>query len=140
MNKTKIFCSLLLQVMFYILFKILLNIKSFFYLILKMFYLRCILPEELEIDLTCSERFSSYCQETVICHRHYDNESDAPVKSLTDAKTVCSEYYGYDKKWSLKSIPIQTCTQGNSLLPTFNNTCFGNRFCFSFMQYSWIKF
>jgi hypothetical protein len=92
--------------------------------------LRCILTQELDIDLTCSERFSLNCEETVICHRHYDNDTNAPINNLKDAEKVCSLYNGYNKKWSLKNLPEPTklCNTGNSLLPLYKDVNFENGF------------
>jgi hypothetical protein len=61
-----------------------------------------------EPDLTCTEPFVSLCMDTIICHRHLLNGSDAPINKHSDAKKECSDFKGYGVTWKSKPI-ISTC-------------------------------
>jgi hypothetical protein len=60
-------------------------------------------------DLTCTEPFVSLCMDTVICHRHWLNGSDAPMYTHDEAKKECSAYKDYGVAWKSKSL-VSSCT------------------------------
>ena len=55
-------------------------------------------------DLNCTEPFVSLCMDTVICHRHWLNGTNAPINKHDDAKTACSNYKGFGMSWTSKPI------------------------------------